>query len=116
MVVLPDTATAKWLTNWVEAPVFQWDAGNDSKSEKKHGVSREQTESLFDGVAAFWGRIVKPAHAEPRWIVLGRTATGLHVALIFTIRGEALRPISSRPMRAAERSQYEKEILAAVEE
>ena len=48
-----------------------------------------------------------PAHDEDRWLLLGQEPHGCRLALIFTRRGERLRPISCRPMRANERKVYE---------
>ena len=44
---------------------------------------------------------------SPRWLVLGMTNAGRHLALIFTRRGDTLRPISGRPMRRKEGAAYE---------
>ena len=53
------------------------------------------------------GRIVEPAHDEPRWLLLDTLASGREVALIFTRRGDLLRPISCRSMRKKEKESYE---------
>jgi uncharacterized DUF497 family protein len=53
------------------------------------------------------GSIIEPAHDEPHWLLLGETNAGRRLALIFTRRGEMLRPISCRPMRRNERRLYD---------
>ncbi len=63
--------------------------------------------SLFRRTVFLAGRIVEPAHEEPRWLLLGETNTGRRLALIFTRRGRKLRPISCRQMRRNERKLYE---------
>lgn len=60
-------------------------------------------ESTLDGLVVFAGRIVEPAHDEARYLVLGVTSGGRHAALIFTRRGDKLRPISCRAMRKREK-------------
>ena len=50
----------------------------------------------------------EPAHGEPRWLVLGEDAAGRRLALVFTRRGNRLRPISCRAMRGKEKALYEK--------
>lgn len=64
-------------------------------------------ESLFRRTVFLAGRIVEPAHDEPRWLLLGETDAGRPLALIFTRRGKKLRPITCRAMRRTERRQYD---------
>jgi len=85
---------------------FDWDEGNQTK-HAKHDVAPKDIEEMLRHPLLFAGRIVEPAHGEPRWLVLGTTDTGRHLARIFTRRDEKLRPISGRPMRRKEKSVYE---------
>ncbi|MFA5140209.1 MAG: BrnT family toxin [Elusimicrobiota bacterium] len=103
-----DREAAVWLRDFIPDPDnFDWDKGNLTKN-RKHGVQVEEIESLFyQERFVFAGRIVEPAHDEWRGLVLGRSDLGRHLALIFTRRGERLRPISCRPMRSGERRLYE---------
>ena len=55
----------------------------------------------------FAGRIAAPPHDEWRGLILGENLNGRPLALVFTRRGEKLRPISCRSMRALERRFYE---------
>lgn len=92
---------------WVAtAPALEWDDANTRKLTK-HRLTRAEVVAVFAGVPYLLGRIVEPAHAEPRWVALGRTATGRRVAVIFTRRAARVRPISCRPMRRNERRLYE---------
>ena len=52
-------------------------------------------------------RIVEPAHEEARYLLLGVTSGGRHAALVFTRRGDKLRPISCRAMRRREKEVYD---------
>jgi hypothetical protein len=52
-------------------------------------------------------RVVEPAHDEARYLLLGVTSGGRHAALIFTRRGDKLRPITCRAMRKKEREVYD---------
>ncbi len=98
---------ALWLLNFDPAPDnFDWDAGNEGKN-LKHGVTTDEIESLLRGEYLFQGKILEPAHDEWRGVLLGQTSAGRHMTLIFTRRGEKLRPISCRPMRTNERYSYE---------
>src|SRR5690349_10198130 len=107
MRLVPDAETASWLESLAgRGAEFDWDAGNRTKN-RKHGLSSKEVESVLQSEVVFAGRIIEPAHDEPRWILLGRTSTGRRVALIFTRRGDRLRPISCRSMRPRERSFYD---------
>ena len=86
---------------------MEWDAGNSTKSLTKHGFRTTDVEGILDGVVVFAGRIVEPEHEEPRYLMLGVTHGGRHAALVFTRRGDELRPISCRAMRKGEREAYD---------
>ena len=105
-----DTEAAAWLDALPGIlEDFDWDAGNRTKS-RKHGVEAAEIEALLGQAVVLAGRIVEPEHDEPRWLLLGRDRKGRRLALVFTRRGDRLRPISCRPMRRAERQVYEEAI------
>lgn len=101
LVAAPEIA--RWLGTH---PAIEWDAGNSTKSRTKHGFRTADVESMFDAPILFAGRIVEPPHDEARYLLLGVTTEGRHAALIFTRRGERLRPISCRAMRRKEKEAY----------
>ena len=107
----PDFTASLWLRDFVpNSENFDWDDGNRHKN-LKHGISCEEVESLFrQDRYIFAGRISEPAHPEWRGLILGRGDSGRALTLIFTRRGERLRPISCRPMREGERRFYEASI------
>ena len=111
MKFVPDPLTGLWLRDFDPEPEnFDWDDGNRHKN-LKHGLSSEEVESLFrQDQYVFAGRIIEPAHKESRGLILGQADSGRALALIFTRRGEKLRPISCRPMREGERRHYEASI------
>lgn len=104
MKLVADPETAAWLAT---RPSMQWDAGNSTKSEVKHGFPAAEVESILDGAVLFAGRIVEPEHEEARYLLLGVTSGGRRAALIFARRGEKLRPISCRAMRRKEKEAYD---------
>jgi len=107
MRIVGDDLMAEWLERLTGAPSdFDWDAGNRTK-HRKHGVRPADVEGMFSDRTVFVGRIVEPVYDEGRWLLLGRAPQGRLLALIFTRRGERLRPISCRPMRRNERVVYE---------
>jgi uncharacterized DUF497 family protein len=111
MNLAPDDTVSHWLQEFVPDPDnFDWDEGNIRKN-LKHGYSSEQVESLFwQTEYIFAGKIIEPAHDEWRGLILGLMEGGRATALIFTRRGEKIRPISCRPMRENEWRFYEKRI------
>jgi uncharacterized protein len=107
MQVVPDPAAERWLLAMTGASEeFEWDSGNLAK-HRKHDVEPRDIRALIAGDLYFAGRIVEPAHAEARWLVFGENESGRPLALVFTRRGDRLRPISCRPMRRKERALYE---------
>jgi uncharacterized DUF497 family protein len=102
--LVADPEMAAWLATM---PTMQWDAGNSTKSEAKHGFHAADVESLLGGAMLFAGRIVEPQHEEARYLLLGATSDGRRAALIFARRGEKLRPISCRAMRKKEKEAYD---------
>ena len=84
MELAGDAEAARWLTGLAGATEdFEWDTGSRTKN-RKHGVAAEEVEQLFRHPYVFEGRIVEPAHEEPRWLVLGRTDAGRFLALVLT--------------------------------
>ena len=108
MKFIQDSEAALWLRDFVaDVDNFEWDDGNKTKNAK-HGLRPEEIESIFyQEKFIFAGRIVEPKHDEWRGLILGQSDTGRPFALIFTRRGDKLRPISCRPMRPIERRLYE---------
>jgi hypothetical protein len=47
------------------------------------------------------------SHTEQRWAAWGRTAEGRALAVVFTLRGEMIRPLSAWDMNRKERRRYE---------
>ena len=102
LTAAPDIA--EWLGR---RPKMEWDAGNSTKSQTKHGFRTADVESILDAAVLFAGRIVEPAHDEARYLLLGVTSGGHHAALVFTCRGDKLWPISCRAMRKKEKEAYD---------
>lgn len=100
-----------WLAHWyfrTESFVFDWDVGNLTKSVRKHGITTEDVESLFElklGVPI--GEQVAPAVDEGRLCVVGPSASGKMVSVVFPLRAGHVRPISARPASRKERKLYE---------
>ena len=106
MRTIPDPEMESWVGGIHADSEFDWDDGNWTKNEK-HDVTPEDIESLFDYSFGFVGRSVEAEGREWRGLILGETPDGRRLALIFTRRGNRLRPISCRPMRDKEQREYE---------
>src|SRR5687768_6102446 len=107
MKVVRDPETEAWLAEALES--LEWDEGNLTKN-RKHRVEPEDVEQIFSHSYVFFGRVIEPAHEEPRWVLLGRNDEGRKLTLVFTRRENRLRPISCRSMRRNERIAYGQEI------
>ena len=88
---------------------FDWDAGNDRKSEDKHQVSQAEVEQAFFNTPLVLTPDPKHSQAEPRFHDLGKTTAGRLLHITFTLRfgGRKIRPISARDMHRKERHVYE---------
>jgi hypothetical protein len=90
---------------------FDWDAGNDRKSEDKHQVSQAEVEQIFFNVPFVLAPDVKHSQTEPRFHALGKTMAGRLLHITFTLRfaGRKIRPISARDIHRKERRVYEEQ-------
>jgi uncharacterized DUF497 family protein len=105
---------AFWLLEYLQSHVnfiFDWDAGNQYKSEEKHGVTEDIVESCFkDSNLIALGEQYEPLHPESRYGVLAKSSDGDLVFICFTLRGERIRPISARLANKRERKLYEEKV------
>lgn len=85
---------------------FQWDAANIDHIGR-HGVSPEEAEEAYLDERRR-GMPVYPHLNEQRWGLLGRTATGRYLFLVYTKRAGDVRIISARDATTTEKRQYRK--------
>ncbi len=88
---------------------FDWDDGNERKSEERHGVSQGEAEQVFFSAPLLVLEDVKHSQGEPRFHALGKTDAGrlLHVTFTTRAQGKKIRVISARVMHRKERMIYE---------
>ncbi len=87
---------------------FEWDEGNLSKNHEKHGVTNSESEDIFFNEPLIIADDQKHSVIETRWYALGKTNTGRRLLVVFTIRKDRIRIISSRDMNRKEQEIYEK--------
>jgi len=93
------------MFDWSTITGFDWDAGNVSKNERKHGVECEEAESVFAAARV----LPDEAHStdkEPRWHAFGRSKHERALSVSFTVRTGKIRVISARRMNQRERKIY----------
>jgi uncharacterized DUF497 family protein len=86
---------------------FQWDEGNFTKNPLKHDVSNPESESIFFNHPLIVADDQKHSAVEKRWYALGKTNEGRKLFVVFTVRKDKIRIISSRDMNRKEQSIYE---------
>lgn len=88
---------------------FEWDDDKARRNLRKHGVSFEEAQTVFDDALA---RIdPDPAHssAESRAIIIGYSEQRRLLLISFVERNDAIRIISARAADARERKRHEEE-------
>ena len=85
---------------------FQWDEGNAPKVEARHGVTPGECEQVFFHEPLLIASDPRHSKVEERWAAWGRTAEGRTLAVVFTLRGDRIRPLSARDMNRKERLRY----------
>ena len=86
---------------------FEWDDEKARRNLRKHGVSFEEAQTVFDDELATIRDDEDHSALENREIIAGRAETGRLLLVSFTTRGEALRIINARELTKSERKAYE---------
>lgn len=99
------------MINWKQVTGFDWDAGNERKSEEKHSVSRFEAEQVFFNQPLLVLADQKHCQNEARFHALGKSDDARLLHITFTLRSadSLIRVISARDMHRKERNIYEQE-------
>lgn len=89
---------------------FEWDSGNEFKNLMKYNVTNAECEQAFFNQPVIVFDDTKHSSLENRWYLLGRTDQDRYLFIVFTIRKNLVRVISSRDMNNKEREIYNEEI------
>jgi hypothetical protein len=86
---------------------FEWDANKAKSNLGKHGISFEETSTIFGDPRSL--TIPDPMHSdlENRFITLGISHRGQLLVVVHTERGDNIRIISARVASRRERWNYE---------
>ena len=85
---------------------FEWDAGNAPKVVARHQVTPGECEQVFFHEPLLIAPDPRHSKVEERWAAWGQTAEGRTLAIVFTRRGDRIRPLSARDMNRKERQRY----------
>ena len=85
---------------------FDWDDGNLLKNWEKHGVSASECEQVFFNHPVVTSPDVLHSSYEARFYTLGKSDSGKHLFIVFTVRSNLIRIISARDMNRKERDAY----------
>ena len=94
-----------WLTGKIEG--FAWDAANVGHILRHAVTPFEVEEAVGRPHATIPATAVK---GEKRWKLLGKTASGRYLVVVFTIRQKLFRAVTAYEMNAAERKKYAPQI------
>lgn len=86
---------------------FTWDPDKAAANLRKHGVSFQDASTVFRNPLA--KVLPDPTHSgqEPRSLILGHSAGGRLLLVVFTETDKQVRLISARDASARERREYE---------
>jgi uncharacterized DUF497 family protein len=89
------------------ALTFEWDTNKARRNLGKHGVSFEESSSVFGDPLSL--TVPDPVHSkvEERFVTLGTSHRGNLLVVVHTERGDNIRIISARPASRRERRTYE---------
>lgn len=98
------------MIDWKQVTGFDWDAGNERKSEAKRAVNRFDAEQVFFNQPLLVLADQKHSQNEERYHALGKSNDARLLHITFTLRSAdtLIRVISARDMHRKERNIYEK--------
>lgn len=87
--------------------LFAWDEDKAKENQRKHRVTFEEAETVFDDPLA--KTFLDPDHSEgeERYLEIGRSDKGRLLIVSYTEQREHIRIISCRPATRKERRDYE---------
>jgi hypothetical protein len=87
---------------------FQWDKGNESKSNHKHGITNVEAESVFDDPDKKIRYDNKHSVREIRYVCIGKSQYERILFVSYLIRQGRVRIVSARLANKKNKEFYEK--------
>jgi len=86
---------------------FEWDGDKAARNLSKHGVSFEESKTVFDD--PLYIDFYDPDHSEDaaRYLIIGASNRRRLLIVSYTERGDSIRLISAREVTRSEREAYE---------
>jgi uncharacterized DUF497 family protein len=86
---------------------FEWDPDKAAHNRKKHGVSFEEAQTVFED--DLFVVFEDPDHSihEKRYLIMGQSNEGRLLVVSYTERARRVRLISARPANRREQRAYE---------
>ena len=76
------------MIDWTDIEGFDWDAGNERKSQLKHAVSMAEAEQVFFHHPLVVSPDARHSEHEARWHALGSSDAGRLLHVTFALRGQ----------------------------
>ena len=89
------------------SPRCTWDDDKAAANQKKHSVSFEEAQTVFDNPLAVIFDDAAHSDSESREIIIGHSARNRVLLVAFTERTDSVRLISARQATTKERRDYE---------
>lgn len=86
---------------------FEWDEEKATSNQRKHGVSFEEANTVFEDPMAAIFEDERHSVSENREIIVGRSRQDRLLLVFFTERPRAIRIFSARPATRQEQKDYE---------
>jgi uncharacterized DUF497 family protein len=86
---------------------FEWNEAKARSNERKHGVSFEEAETVFDDNDMLSDIDHEHSHVELRFMIVGMSARARLLAVWITYRDPLIRIIGARRATPKERKSYE---------
>jgi uncharacterized DUF497 family protein len=90
-------------------PTYEWDEQKAQSNFRKHEISFDEAETVFDDPLAITIRDPNHSQAEVRFVDIGQSDKDHVLVVTYTERGKQTRLISARIATRAERIKYEEE-------
>jgi uncharacterized DUF497 family protein len=86
---------------------FEWQPEKAKSNHRKHGITFKTAAEVFeDPFAVETLDELSTQYGEERFLIVGRTKSGLILSVVYTERGERIRIISARRATKSEREKY----------